>query len=98
MSNCLAGTGDATPDETAARFGRIEAAHAFVNAVNESQEQIIVAAVSYGAEPVPAEPACTAAYVCSMNMLFNSEGARESCNCDSLPQVPVASVAPVARE
>ena len=58
VSNCLAGTGEATPDETAARFGTMEAAHDFVNAVNESQEQIIVAAMSYGTDPAPAVSAC----------------------------------------
>ena len=47
VSNCLTGTGEATLDETAARFRTIEAAHGFVNAVNEPQEQIIVAATSY---------------------------------------------------
>ena len=60
VSNCLAGTGEATPDETVARFGTIEAARDFVNAVNESQEQIIVAAMSYGADPEPAVFACNA--------------------------------------
>ena len=100
VSNCLAGHGEATPDdhETAARFGMIEAAHAFVNAVNESQEQIVVAAMSYGADLAPAASACIAACECSMDVLFNSEGARASCNCDSLSEFPVASVAPVARE
>ena len=34
-----------------------------------------------------------------MNELFNSEGARASCSCVSaLPELPVASVEPVARE
>ena len=61
VSNCLTGTGEATPDETAARFGTMEAAHDFVNAVNASQEQIIVAAMSYGTDPAPAASACTAA-------------------------------------
>jgi hypothetical protein len=60
VSNCLAGTGEVTPDETPARFGTIKAAHDFVNAVNESQEQIIVAAMSYGADPEPAVFACNA--------------------------------------
>ena len=94
MSNCLAGTGEATPDETAARFGTIEAARDFVNAVNESQEQIIVAAMSYGADPEPAVFACNVECECSVNVLFNSEGARASCNCDSLPQFPIASYVP----
>ena len=50
VSSCLAGYGECTPDEIAARFGSIEAAHA--NAVNQVQEQIIVAAMSYGTEAV----------------------------------------------
>ena len=68
VSNCLAGYGESTPYETAARFGAIEAAHAFVNAVNESQEQIIVAAMSYGTDLAPAASACIAACECSMNV------------------------------
>ena len=99
MSNCLAGYGECTPDETAARFGSIEAAHAFVNAVNQSQEQIIVAAMSYGTDPVPAVGAYIAGCECSMSALFNSEGASASCNCVSaLTEFPAASTEPTARE
>ena len=99
MSSRLVGYGECTPDETAARFGSIEAAHAFVDAVNQAQGQIIVATMSYGTDPVPAEPACIAAHECSINILFNSEGAKASCSCVSaLTQFPAPSVEPVARE
>ena len=99
VSNCLTVCGEYTPDETAARFGTIDAAQAFINAVNQSQEEIIIAATAYGTDPMPAEPACIAACECSMNELFNSEGARASCSCVStLPELPVASVEPVATE
>ena len=59
-------------------------------------------------------PRAQKASPCSMNVLFNSEGARASCNCDSLQcdsavsitrpmcgtllELPLASVEPVARE
>ena len=99
VSNCLAGCGEYTPDETAALFGTMEAAQAFINAVSQSQEEIIIAATSYGTDPVPAEPVCIAPCECSMNELFNSEGSRASCSCVSaLPELPVANVEPLARE
>ena len=99
VSNCLAGCGEYSPDETAARFGTMEVAQAFINAVNQSQEEINIAATSYGTDPVSAEPACIVPCECSMNGLFNSEIARASCSCVSaLPELPVASVEPVARE
>ena len=68
MSSCLTSYGECTPDKTAARFGSIETDHAFVafvDAVNEAQEQIIVATMSYGTDLVPAEPACIAACECT---------------------------------
>ena len=67
VSSCLAGYGECTPDEAATRFGSIGAAHAFVDAVNQAQEQIVVPAMSYGTDHVPAEPAHIASCECSMN-------------------------------
>ena len=101
VSNCLARCGEYTPDETAARFGTMEAAQAFINAVSQSREEIIIAATSYGTDPVPAEPTCNAPCECfsSTNELFNSEGARASCSCVSaLTEFPAVSTEPTARE
>ena len=83
VSNNLAGCGEQTPDETAERFGSIEAAYTFIASVNRSQEEIfanpaVVAATASGDMPAinigcECNSNCNSECECSTSVLFNSE-------------------------